>query len=100
MPKAQQRFILYERTIPRRDSTAAGSSIILWTSAARYATFPIKPVPLDVIENILLAASSAPSGAYKQPWTILRGLPTGNQAQDSEGSGKEEYQELPRAHVG
>jgi nitroreductase len=27
-------------------------------------------VPKEVIENILLAASTAPSGAHKQPWTF------------------------------
>ncbi len=32
--------------------------------------FSDKPVPKDVIENILLAASTAPSGAHKQPWTF------------------------------
>lgn len=29
-----------------------------------------KPVPKDVIENIIKAASTAPSGAHKQPWTF------------------------------
>jgi len=32
--------------------------------------FSNKPVPREVIENILLTASSAPSGAHKQPWTF------------------------------
>ena len=32
--------------------------------------FSDKPVPREVIENILLTASSAPSGAHKQPWTF------------------------------
>jgi iodotyrosine deiodinase len=32
--------------------------------------FSNKPVPLSVIENIVLAASTAPSGAHKQPWTF------------------------------
>lgn len=32
--------------------------------------FSDKPVPREVIENILLSASSAPSGAHKQPWTF------------------------------
>ena len=31
-------------------------------------TFSDKPVSKEVIENILMAASSAPSGANKQPW--------------------------------
>ncbi len=32
--------------------------------------FSDKPIPKKVIENILLAASTAPSGAHKQPWTF------------------------------
>ena len=32
--------------------------------------FTDKPVPKEVIENILLTASTAPSGAHKQPWTF------------------------------
>jgi iodotyrosine deiodinase len=32
--------------------------------------FSNKPIPKEVIENIILAASTAPSGAHKQPWTF------------------------------
>jgi len=32
--------------------------------------FSDKAVPKSVIENILMTASSAPSGAHKQPWTF------------------------------
>lgn len=32
--------------------------------------FSDKPVPRKVIENIIMAASTAPSGAHKQPWTF------------------------------
>ena len=32
--------------------------------------FSDRPVPKEVIENILKAASTAPSGAHKQPWTF------------------------------
>ena len=32
--------------------------------------FSIKPIPEMVIENIILSASTAPSGAHKQPWTF------------------------------
>lgn len=32
--------------------------------------FSDKPIAKEVIENILLAASTAPSGAHKQPWTF------------------------------
>ncbi|SEB35226.1 Nitroreductase [Tenacibaculum sp. MAR_2009_124] len=32
--------------------------------------FSNKPVPKEIIENIILSASTAPSGAHKQPWTF------------------------------
>jgi len=33
-------------------------------------SFSDKEVPKSVIENIIMAGSTAPSGAHKQPWTI------------------------------
>ena len=32
--------------------------------------FSDKPVPKEVMEKIVLSASTAPSGAHKQPWTF------------------------------
>ena len=32
--------------------------------------FSSKPIPNQIIENIIMAASTAPSGAHKQPWTF------------------------------
>ncbi len=32
--------------------------------------FSSEPIPKQVIENIIMAASTAPSGAHKQPWTF------------------------------
>ncbi|MEM8713753.1 MAG: nitroreductase family protein [Planctomycetota bacterium] len=32
--------------------------------------FSPDPVPLEVLENCILAAGTAPSGAHKQPWTF------------------------------
>ncbi|MBA2610754.1 MAG: nitroreductase family protein [Bacteroidetes bacterium] len=32
--------------------------------------FSSKPIPKQIIENIIMAASTAPSGAHKQPWTF------------------------------
>lgn len=32
--------------------------------------FSDKPIPKEVIEKIIMTASSAPSGAHKQPWTF------------------------------
>lgn len=42
-----------------------------WMNSRRTVRdFSDKPVPKEVIENIILTASSAPSGAHKQPWTF------------------------------
>jgi len=32
--------------------------------------FSKKDVPFEVIQNVIMTASTAPSGAYKQPWTF------------------------------
>ena len=32
--------------------------------------FSDKPVPKEVMENLIMAGSTAPSGAHKQPWTF------------------------------
>lgn len=53
--------------------------------------FSDRPVPRAVIENIILAASTAPSGAHKQPWTFCAvGDPVLKQ-QIREAAEKEEY---------
>lgn len=58
---------------------AVDTTDLLQRSAAFYSKmeerrtcrdFSDKPVPREVIENILLTASTAPSGAHKQPWTF------------------------------
>ncbi|WP_425636439.1 nitroreductase family protein [Algoriphagus yeomjeoni] len=32
--------------------------------------FDSRPIPIGILENIILTASTAPSGAHKQPWTF------------------------------
>jgi nitroreductase len=42
-----------------------------WLNARRTVRdFSDRPVPREVVENILKSASTAPSGAHKQPWTF------------------------------
>jgi len=49
-------------------------------------------VPNEVIENIIMTASSAPSGAHKQPWTfcVIRDMEIKKQIR--EAAEKEEYE--------
>jgi nitroreductase len=46
-------------------------SFFKWADERRSVRdFSDKPVPKKVMENIIMTASTAPSGAHKQPWTF------------------------------
>lgn len=53
--------------------------------------FSDKPVPLEVVENIIMTASSAPSGANKQPWSFCVVCDPELKRQIREAAEKEEY---------
>ena len=54
--------------------------------------FSDKPVPKEVIDNILLTASTAPSGAHKQPWTFCVVSNPELKSKIREAAEKEEYE--------
>lgn len=54
--------------------------------------FSDKPVPKSVIENLIKAASTAPSGAHKQPWTFVAVENPEIKAKIREAAEKEEYE--------
>lgn len=54
--------------------------------------FSNRPVPQEVIENILLTASTAPSGAHKQPWTFCVVSDLSIKKQIRKEAEKEEYE--------
>lgn len=54
--------------------------------------FSDKPVPKEVMENIILTASTAPSGAHKQPWTFCIVSNAGIKKQIRVEAEKEEYE--------
>ncbi|MDP4866841.1 MAG: nitroreductase family protein [Crocinitomicaceae bacterium] len=46
-------------------------NFLKWADTRRSVRdFSSKPVPQQVMENIIMTASTAPSGAHKQPWTF------------------------------
>ncbi len=53
--------------------------------------FSDRDVPKEVIENIIMTASSAPSGAHKQPWTFCVVRDKEIKIQIREAAEKEEY---------
>jgi iodotyrosine deiodinase len=54
--------------------------------------FSDQPVPNEVIENIIMSASTAPSGAHKQPWTFCVVSNPEIKKQIREAAEKEEYE--------
>lgn len=54
--------------------------------------FSDKPVPLEVVENIIMTASTAPSGAHKQPWTFCLISDPALKKKVRTAAEKEEYQ--------
>jgi len=54
--------------------------------------FSDKPVPKEVIDNILRSASTAPSGAHKQPWTFCVVSNPEIKSEIREAAEKEEYE--------
>jgi nitroreductase len=54
--------------------------------------FSDRPIPREVIENLIMAASTAPSGAHKQPWTFCAVSSPDLKKQIREAAEKEEYE--------
>lgn len=65
-------FVQYSRDTYLADEMLERSaSFNKWMDRRRTCRdFSDKLIPKDVIENIIAAASTAPSGAHKQPWTF------------------------------
>lgn len=51
-----------------------------------------KPVPKELIEHLIMAGSSAPSGAHKQPWTFCAISNQDTKKAIREAAEKEEYE--------
>ena len=67
------RFVPYVRPETSTDEIEARSARFLAEMDERRSVrmFDSEPVPRSVMENIILAASTAPSGAHRQPWTFV-----------------------------
>ncbi|GIV36336.1 MAG: oxidoreductase [Cyclobacteriaceae bacterium] len=53
--------------------------------------FSDKPIPREVINNLILTASTAPSGAHKQPWTFCVVEDAGIKKEIRKAAEEEEY---------
>ena len=68
----EENFIPYHREDPSIEDLTKRSEDFYHSLDKRRSVrvFDSKPVPKAIIENIILAAGTAPSGAHKQPWTF------------------------------
>lgn len=67
-----EKFIPYQRKeYSTEEQLKRSEEYFLWLNERRTVReFSDRPVDIKVIENIIKAASTAPSGANKQPWTF------------------------------
>lgn len=65
-------FIPYEKNnIPIEEMEGKSEDFYHWANKRRSVReFSSQDVPYGVMKNILMTASTAPSGAHKQPWTF------------------------------
>ncbi len=65
-------FVAYTRdTYEPEEMIERSSTYFHWLDTRRTVRdYSDKPVPKEVIENIIKSASTAPSGAHKQPWVF------------------------------
>ena len=65
-------FVAYRKeTYAEAEMETKAADFLKWMEKRRTCRdFSDKPVSKAVIENIILSASTAPSGAHKQPWTF------------------------------
>jgi nitroreductase len=72
MSKSEHPYIPYKGdAYSNEEMLERSKSFFDWADKRRSVRdFDSTPVPKEVMENILMTASTAPSGAHKQPWTF------------------------------
>lgn len=70
--KVDKQFIpLDHLEIPKDEMIKRSENFLEWAEKRRSVRhFSNREVPLEVMENLIMTASTAPSGAHKQPWTF------------------------------
>lgn len=87
-------FITYSKQkVEADDIIARSEKFFEWMNERRTVRdFSDRSIPKEVIENILLTASTAPSGAHKQPWTFCVVQQADLKKQIREAAEKEEWE--------
>lgn len=79
-------------TYPETEVVERSKQFYEWMDKRRTVRdFSDRPIPKEVIDNIILTASTAPSGAHKQPWTFCVVSNPELKKQIREAAEKEEY---------
>ncbi len=88
------KFVEYHHESYSEEETTKRSEFFYkWMDERRTVrNFSDKPIPKKVIENIILTASTAPSGAHKQPWTFCVVSDPAIKTQIRKAAEEEEYE--------
>jgi nitroreductase len=92
MPKKELTFISFHRSRiePREVLQLSKDYRITMDQRRSLRQFSPEPIAREVIENLIMTASSAPSGAHKQPWTFCAVSDPGLKKQIRESAETEE----------
>jgi iodotyrosine deiodinase len=87
-------YIRYRRETFAADEMAQRASKFYQMMDARRSVreFSDKPIPQELIHHLVMTASTAPSGAHKQPWTFCVVSNPEMKRQIREAAEKEEYE--------
>lgn len=87
-------FVSYRKEcFEQEEMLSRSAGFLQWMDTRRSVRdFSNKPVAKEVIEHILLTASTAPSGAHKQPWTFCAVSDPAIKKQIREAAEAEEYE--------
>jgi iodotyrosine deiodinase len=87
-------FIRYEHYLVKDNERLAISATYLEMMNKRRSLreFSSEDIPIEIIENIIKTANTAPSGAHKQPWTFCVVQNKEIKKQIREAAEKEEYE--------
>ncbi len=95
MNPAEPKFVPFEHELALRPDELPTKSREVYqrmNSRRTVREFSDRPILKEVIENIILAASTAPSGANKQPWTFCLIGDQGYKKAIRQAAEKEEYE--------
>ncbi len=80
------------KTFPTEELNSKSREFHQWIETRRtIREISDKPIPKSVIENLIMSASSAPSGAHKQPWTFCAISSSDIKSQIRKAAEEEEY---------